>query len=197
MGHEINIVNHGPAHHAVMCHSLFHMIKNQKYVIRIPTKSELSLLSNIESKADELLPPGTFPEEMVDCSIGELSESLSGGYLYVAEVDNRLVGFCMSRILGGYLHLQQLSVLPDYGRRGIGTGLLKTAITLTKSRGFPGVTLTAFRNIRWNAPFYSAQGFTVISEFNHFAELESVLKYETSVGLTDRVAMLYKTSYKY
>ena len=97
------------------------MTEYQKFVVRIPTKTELSLLSNIESKADELLPLGTFPEEMVDCSLGELTESLSGGYLYVAEADNQLVGFCMSRTLGRYLHIQQLSVLPEFGRRGIGT----------------------------------------------------------------------------
>jgi GNAT superfamily N-acetyltransferase len=69
------------------------------------------------------------------------------------------VGFVSVRLLDGDAHIGQLSVVPEYGRRGIGRRLLDEAIGWARHQGLSGVTLTTFRDVPWNAPFYLRVGF--------------------------------------
>ncbi len=64
------------------------------------------------------------------------------------------VGFALVEMLDGMAHLEELDVHPGYGRRGIGTGLVKRVCEWAKSGGVTAVRLTTFRDIPWNAPFY-------------------------------------------
>ena len=43
---------------------------------------------------------------------------------WVAEEDDVAVGFALAEVLDGALHLEQLSVHPSFGRRGIGAALV-------------------------------------------------------------------------
>lgn len=57
------------------------------------------------------------------------------------------------------LHLHQLAVHPDHGRQGLGTALLAAVFARAAGRA---VTLTTFRNIPWNEPWYRERGFTEV-----------------------------------
>ncbi|NUR93318.1 MAG: GNAT family N-acetyltransferase [Nonomuraea sp.] len=65
------------------------------------------------------------------------------------------VGFAGLIELDGRVHLEQLAVLPEHGRRGIGGALVEAAC----ARGGE-VTLLTYRDVPWNAPFYARHGFT-------------------------------------
>jgi GNAT superfamily N-acetyltransferase len=57
-------------------------------------------------------------------------------------------------------HLEQLSVHPDHGRRGIGRALLRAACRWARDHGYEELTLVTYRDVPWNGPFYASEGFT-------------------------------------
>ena len=64
--------------------------------------------------------------------------------------------------IGGFAHLDELDVLPAYGRKGLGSALLDAVCTRAEQAEYPAVTLTTFRDIPWNAPFYWRRGFRAV-----------------------------------
>jgi GNAT superfamily N-acetyltransferase len=59
-------------------------------------------------------------------------------------------------------HLEQLSVHPDHGRRGLGRALLRAAIEWARAAGYRELTLATYRDVPWNGPFYASEGFVEI-----------------------------------
>ena len=62
----------------------------------------------------------------------------------------------------GGAHLAQLSVQPDHGRRGLGRALLRAACEWALGHGYDELTLTTYRDVPWNGPFYASEGFVEI-----------------------------------
>lgn len=109
--------------------------------------------------------------------------------------DGSPVGYAAATPLDGFLHLAELSVDPDHGRIGVGAALVEAVAALADRRGLPGVTLTTFRDIPFNAPFYARLGFeelplsgvsaTLRERF--FAELPPLIEAETRVLMLRRL----------
>ena len=115
------------------------------------------------------------------------------GQLWVAEApDGATVGFALMMVLGGYAHLDELGVHPDHGRRGLGAALLAGICDWADRSGYPGVTLSTFRSIPWNAPFYERHGFAAVEPANLSPAHARLVQREAARGLrTDlRVVML-------
>ena len=74
---------------------------------------------------------------------------------------------------GGMLYLDQISVHPDQGQRGIGAALLTRVIDEAKRRKLRRVALSTFRDLPWNAPFYARLGFEVVQPVGVLAELRA------------------------
>jgi GNAT superfamily N-acetyltransferase len=99
-------------------------------------------------------------------------------------------GFACVDIVDGAAHLWQLSVHPASGRRGLGRKLVETVCDWASSNGYPAVTLTTFRDVPWNAPFYSQLGFRVLDDLS--PGLKAIRDHERDLGDDDfgpRVAM--------
>ncbi|GAB5508592.1 MAG: GNAT family N-acetyltransferase [Nitratireductor sp.] len=69
------------------------------------------------------------------------------------------VGFAICGNIGLFLHLKELSVAPEHGKRGLGSALLRAVVAESVSRGLDGVSLSTFRAVPFNAPFYARHGF--------------------------------------
>ena len=78
--------------------------------------------------------------------------------------DGGPVAFALADVLDGRAHLEQLSVVPSYGRRGLGAELLTAVEGWARADGLPGLTLTTFADVPWNAPYYRRLGFVVVPE---------------------------------
>jgi len=91
-------------------------------------------------------------------------------------------------------HLEEIDVHPDHGRRGIGTALMRAVCAWTLRSGYPEITLTTFRAVPWNMPFYSRLGFEEVSDAELRPELATVVARETARGLDPRrrVVMRYR-----
>lgn len=79
-------------------------------------------------------------------------------FVAVGETD-RPIGFALASPLDTGLHLYEISVEPAHGRRGVGGRLLASLCDEAKARGLQAVTLSTFRDVPWNAPFYMRHGF--------------------------------------
>ena len=113
------------------------------------------------------------------------------GLVLVATEGGSLLGFSACQACEDALHLWELSVRLEQQRRGIGRELLAATMNLARARGLPVVTLTTFRDIAWNAPFYARLGFVELSldEFN--PRLAAIREREAALGLdiANRCAM--------
>src|SRR5579884_3434927 len=78
-------------------------------------------------------------------SVETLTHCIDAGQAWVAEVDGRVVGYAIAEVIDGAGHLEQVSVHPDFSRRGLGRALIDTVIAWARDHAFPAVTLLTFR----------------------------------------------------
>jgi ribosomal protein S18 acetylase RimI-like enzyme len=161
------------------------------YQVRIATRADLAFLHEIERAASTLFPEGRLPDPDDVMPMRDLEEASDHHLVLVAALEGEIVGFAMSRAHEDRLHLAVVAVHPDHGRRGVGARLVRAVVAQAASRGLSGVTLTTFRDLPWNAPFYAKLGFRVLDEAELNPMLHATLAQEARLGMTDRVAMLY------
>jgi GNAT superfamily N-acetyltransferase len=94
---------------------------------------------------------------------GELAAACGRGSLWVAVDDHdRPVGFLAADQLDGWFHIAEVSVARSHQRQGIGAALVAAALAYARTAGFPAVSLTTYRDLPWNGPFYARLGFAEI-----------------------------------
>jgi predicted N-acetyltransferase YhbS len=124
--------------------------------------------------------------------LATLYEALRDNGLWVA-VDgaDRPVGFVAVVRHGDESFVAQLSVALEAQGQGLGRELMKAAIVDARARGSRAVTLTTFRDVPWNAPFYARLGFRMLAPDELSAHLVATLADEAARGLlpTERCAM--------
>jgi GNAT superfamily N-acetyltransferase len=163
------------------------------YTIRPARPRDVGGLAAIELAAARLL-LGHVPESALTetTSEPELMRAQAAGRLFVALAADEPVGFAHVVLLEpGAVHLQELDVHPDHGRRGLGTSLVSAVCEWARLAGHASVTLTSFRHVPWNMPFYRRLGFEEIAPRDVGPVLASVLRDEARRGLDParRVAM--------
>ena len=104
---------------------------------------------------------------------------------------NKAVGFAMVDVVDGMAHLDELDVVPEYGRRGIGSRLLQEVRDWAASNGYQALTLVTFRHLPWNAPFYEKFGFIEVDKMELGGGLANLIEEEARVGINirNRIAM--------
>ena len=94
--------------------------------------------------------------------------------------------------VGGHAHLEEVSVDPAHGRRGVGEALVGAVIAWARARGHRAVTLTTLESVPWNAPWYRKLGFRNLAPEELSKELRALLDEEAKRGVgraPERVAM--------
>lgn len=159
--------------------------------IRVAEPRDVALLESIENAADAVL------VEYLDASVWDPAPSgdsrvSAPGFVLVAahSSSDEPVGFVHVLEIEGIAHLEQLSVLPEHGRRGVGRALVQAALAEGAARGYRELTLRTYADVPWNAPFYSTCGFTVTEPASGFHR--ALVETEDRLGLNrwgDRVQM--------
>lgn len=127
--------------------------------IRPARAADFDVIDEIENEADQLLIEWLNPDEW-DSSAAGASRTAAPGFLLVAETESgAVVGFVQVLEADGIAHLEQLSVLPEHGRRGYGRSLVEAAKDEARRSGYDRLTLRTYAEIPWNAPFYARCGF--------------------------------------
>jgi GNAT superfamily N-acetyltransferase len=97
------------------------------------------------------------------------------------------VGFVLLELVDQGLHLSELSVAPDHGRRGLGRRLVEFVCEWGRVQGFDALTLTTYRDVAWNGPFYQRLGFRVIPEASLGEGLRALRRAEAAQGLDPEI----------
>ena len=88
----------------------------------------------------------------------------SGRRAVYALAGTAAVAFVMFRPEDGCAYVEQIDVLPSHARRGIGAALLDAVADVARRRGWPALTLSTFRDVPFNAPYYARLGFRVVED---------------------------------
>ncbi len=151
----------------------------QVHAVRPAAASDLPLLAGIEADADRCY-ADLFGALSWAATSGRQRDALPGFLLVAGEPP---VGFAHVLEVEGEAHLEQLAVRPAYHRGGLGTALVEAALAEARSRAHRRLTLSTFRDVAWNAPFYRGLGFTELAEPAPFHE--RVRRAEERMGLLD------------
>ena len=177
-----------------------------KFEIRPATLRDIAELPVIEISAAQLFRQSPY-EELAD--FDPISEDRFKHHLerqaplFVAEAsledqlsgiegETRPVGFAMADQLGNGLHLYELSVHAAFQRRGIGRALLAAVLAHAQTRQAEFVSLTTYRDIAWNAPFYESHGFRHVTHSDLPIQLRQILNAEILAGACEQTRCIMK-----
>lgn len=93
------------------------------------------------------------------------------------------MAYLLLDIVDNNAHVEQVSVHPDHARQGLGRKLLDTAADWAAQHSLPALTLTTYRDVPWNAPYYERLGFRTLTEAQMTAGLRAIRAHEASRGL--------------
>ena len=133
--------------------------------IRAATAADHAAIAEIEVRAGARFVEVGMPE-IAAHSPGTVEEMAAAEALLVAvpDDDGPPIGYAWIELLDGATYLEQLSVVPEAGRQGVGTALLEAVVDWARARGDTTVTLTTFRDVPFNGPLYAARGFSHVPE---------------------------------
>ncbi len=163
------------------------MIKQPaNYYIRLAKKSDLPTLKEIEIQSAKRF-SGTGLIDNLTSNFFEpqkLSSFIDKKQVWIAcSQENIEVGFVVISQRGSSAYIEELDVLPDHGKQGIGKRLMKEAIDWAKQNLFNEIFLSTFALIPWNAPFYAKLGFRTVDRQVWPDELFAVYAEELAQGL--------------
>ena len=154
--------------------------------IRLATRAELPGLQRLELRSGELFRPIGMAEVTEDepSSLAELEHYLEAGRAWVIiDADGQPLGYLLAEPVDGDMHIAQVSVDPAAARRRLGAALIEHLAGVAEGQGFPALTLTTYRDVPWNAPYYRALGFTEIPESELGPGLRLIRELEVKAGL--------------
>lgn len=167
-------------------------------LLRAGTEADIDALLEVERRAATLLlGHGAYDLfAMHSLSSQSLQDGIARGILHVAEVGGQAVGFALCGEIDGHAHLLEMDVIPEYGRRGVGSALLESVCNEAVVRGFSTMTLTTLRDVPWNAPFYAARGFAELSQDEWDVQLSGIVDRERMLGFPMRLRVVMQRRLK-
>lgn len=171
----------------------------QVYSIRAGRPDELPIVQEIERRAATRLasvgllaavdlPIHPMEELRADCSQGRL--------LVAADEEDRPVGFALFDLHEDEAYLREVDVVPEHVGKGLGRRLIQAVIARVREARLPRLTLTTFRDVPFNAPFYARLGFRIVDETHLSPRLARIRQEEQLNGceLAPRVAMILEVA---
>jgi GNAT superfamily N-acetyltransferase len=163
-------------------------VNTDAYDVRLAEIADVPSLASIERRAVVLFEgwpaqTGLTPDVLKDVSsFEELDEARRRGQLWVATCGSEIVGFAQAMILDGAAHLDEIDVVPEHMRQGVGSRLIETVCRWAREAGCAKITLCTFRDIPWNRPFYESRGFHVVDPQRLSPQLRALVAAEHARG---------------
>jgi len=156
------------------------------YSIRLATTKDIPLLVDIEMDAGEVLRDYGL-DAIADMPVdphGYLEDFNPPNSIFVAVDDQNIpVGFGLLMIKDNQAHLKELSVHRAHMKQGLGRQLITAVENQSIQQGFRQMTLTTYRDISFNAPFYKKLGFEIFTPDKNWPELSAIREDEKKRGL--------------
>ena len=167
------------------------------YGVRFARPDELDALPAIEIAADIRFQATAHADLVASyptTGIADFAEAQDRWSLWVVVGEgDRPVGFAHCRRVGdGDMYVAQLSVHPGHAGNRLAARLLDRLAGYCGPRGLRRLTLTTFRDIPWNAPYYARLGFREVSDLAGEPFLRRQIAEQIQAGFSpeSRVAMV-------
>ena len=155
-------------------------------LIRLAMPEDAPLLPNIERSAGLLF--RTIPElEWIAgdhvMTVEQHLPAILACTAWVACEGETPVAFLSAEQTLAILHICEISVNANMMGRGIGSRLIEAATAAARASGLSALTLTTFRDVPWNEPYYQRLGFETLAAHDLDQRLAAILADEVSAGL--------------
>ena len=126
---------------------------------------------------------------------GEYARGIAHGTLLLLEpaAAETAVAFALAWRVDGRGHLTELGVRRAWQGRGLSRRLIAAVEDWARAAGYDELTLTTFRDVAWNAPYYERLGFRRLPRVDaRRPELQQIRRDEAAWGFDrwPRVAMV-------
>ncbi|WP_290851553.1 GNAT family N-acetyltransferase [Gordonia sp. (in: high G+C Gram-positive bacteria)] len=152
--------------------------------IRLAIADDLPVLQAIEIAAG-----AAFADLGMDLVAGDEPATIATLLGYVADgrawvaidAESRPCGYLLAEIVDDCAHIEQVSVHPDFRGRRIGRDLIDHCENWARAAGLPAMTLTTYRDVAWNGPYYELLGFAYLADAT--PGLREIRRREAAAGL--------------
>jgi GNAT superfamily N-acetyltransferase len=126
-----------------------------------------------------------------------LARLIDAGQVWVAcaaadTASDTAVGVVIASVREGVVYVEEIDVLAEHGRRGLGGRMLDAVCAWAQERGYPAVTLSTFRDVPWNGPFYRKHGFVDLVPAAWTAGMRVLREQEAHHGLRTDVRVFMR-----
>lgn len=159
--------------------------------VRLATAADLSMIPQIELSGAQSFRAFDMPQEVFDeaSPVERWVPLQAAGTVWVAEDEaGQLVAFLAGTRHGQRLHIDEFDVVQAAQGQGLGRRMMGHVIDWARRTGLASLSLTTFRSVPWNAPFYRSCGFEVW-EVGLADDVADALADEAARDLKDRCAM--------
>ncbi|KRF37034.1 GNAT family N-acetyltransferase [Nocardioides sp. Soil805] len=113
--------------------------------------------------------------------VSDLLEAIAAQRIWVTEVGAEVAGYICAEVLDGNAHIAQVSVAPAHAGRALGRSMIEHVEQWGRAAGLRATTLTTFRDVPWNGPYYRRLGYHVLSDDLVGPELARTMAHEASL----------------
>jgi ribosomal protein S18 acetylase RimI-like enzyme len=157
-------------------------------LVRARRPDDVLLLAPIEQAAGLLFLEVGMPEIAGDDPLPEdmLLQGVDAELLWVAVDEGESlapVAYLLAKNLDESHHIEQLTVHPRYARQRIGSRLIDACGEGAIACGSGSLTLTTFRDVPWNAPYYRRIAFVEMPDSQMSPALREIVQQEHDAGL--------------
>lgn len=132
----------------------------QAPVIRPASEADLRRLVAVEVEAGQLFRTVGMREVAEDVPrLSDLRSAVDAERIWVTQVDTEVAAYVRAEVLDANAHVAQVSVAPAYAGRALGRALIEYVEQWGRDLGCPATTLTTFRDVPWNGPYYRRLGY--------------------------------------
>jgi len=156
------------------------------YRIRLARADEVARIRAIEDEAGTMFSGLGLIDETRDPSfpLDAVARLIDSRQVWVAcREDDLPVGMVIASVREGAAYIEELDVVPAHSRRGVGSRLIARVCEWAADRGYASVTLSTFRDVPWNGPFYRKRGFRDLSPSDWTADMQAIREREAQHGL--------------
>ncbi len=157
--------------------------------IRRARVADAAFLPAIETSAAALFRSDPQLAWLADAEVADAQshrENIQHHPVWVALTEDGIrCAFLNAQVCDLELHVWEISVATGHQGQGIGKRLLQAAREFALEQQLTALTLSTFRELAWNEPFYQRQGFVTLQPAQLSPRLRQVLADETQHGLPE------------
>jgi len=157
-----------------------------RYLLRRARRDEIDVLRHIEQAAAQRFRATAF-DWVADAEPGDVTHlivALASDSLLVADMGGLPVAFLQAGIVDRTAYVAEVDVLPDHAGHRLAGRLFDAIEPWARDHALSHLTLSTFRDIPWNAPYYRRLGFRDLDDLG--PGLSAIRDRHRAAGLQDQ-----------